>query len=490
MNPSQHDTHSLQALRDSLAGDPHRPAYHFVAPANWLNDPNGLIQWQGQFHLFYQYNPAGPFHGTIHWGHAVSDDLVHWRDLPVALTPEEGKFDQDGCWSGCALDNDGVPTFFYSGVFPQVVNIATSQDDLLTWDKFEGNPVIPGPPEDLHVASGGDFRDPFVWRDGEAWSMLMGSREEGRSGLVLLYRSADLINWTYEGVLLAGDVQQQDPFWPGTVWECPNLFPVEDQDVLLISIQENKQQLLYVVYYQGIYSRQRFIPDRSGILVHGGSFYAPQVMMDEQGRRLMWGWLQEGRNAAACLEAGWTGVMSLPIQFHLNDDDDLCLAPAPEMIALRRNHRHFGLQHLPDGADLRLDGIAGDALEIIAEFEVPATGEFGLKLRATPDDQEYTRLMVQTDAQEIAVKRDHSSLSYEVNRDILPAPVTLTPGATLRLHIFLDRSVIEVFINDGIRTIASRIYPTRPDSLGVSLYSRGGEVQLISMDVWEMASIW
>ena len=490
MNPSQHDTQSLQALRTALAGDPHRPAYHFLAPANWLNDPNGLIQWQGQYHLFYQYNPAGPFHGTIHWGHAVSDDLVHWRDLPVALTPEEGKHDQDGCWSGCALDNDGVPTLFYSGVYPQAVNMATSQDGLLTWDKFAGNPVIPGPPQDLHVASGGDFRDPFVWRDGEAWSMLMSSREEGRSGLVLLYRSADLINWSYAGVLLAGDVQQQEPFWPGTVWECPNLFPVEDQDVLLISIQDNRQNTLYVAYYQGIYGHQRFTPHRSGILVHGGCFYAPQVMEDEAGRRLMWGWLQEGRSQAACMEAGWSGVMSLPIQFHLNDADALCLAPAPELTALRRNHRHIGPIHLADGADLRLDGIAGDALEIIAEFEVPVMGEFGLKLRVAPDDQEYTRLMVQIDSQEIAIKRDHSSLSYEVNRDILPAPVTLTPGQTLRLHIFLDRSVIEVFINDGAHTLASRIYPTLPDSLGVGLYSRGGDAQLLSLDVWEMASIW
>lgn len=310
--------------------------------------------------------------------------------------------------------------------------------------------------------------------------MLMGPREEGRSGLVLLYRSADLINWTYEGVLLAGDVQRPIPSGRAPVWECPPTSSRGKPGCAANLHPRNKQQLLYVVYYQGIYSRQRFIPDRSGILVHGGSFYAPQVMMDEQGRRLMWGWLPEGRNRAACLEAGWTGVMSLPIQFHLNDDDNLCLAPAPELTALRRNHRHFGLQHLPDKQhDLALDGIAGDALEIIAEFEVPATGEFGLKLRATPDDQEYTRLMVQTDAQGIAVKRDHSSLSYEVNRDILPTPVTLTPGATLRLHIFLDRSVIEVFINDGIRTIASRIYPTSRQPGRESLQpGRGGPVDL------------
>jgi len=113
------------ALRQSLAHDPHRPQYHFIAPGNWLNDPNGLIQWDGRYHMFYQYNPRGAFHGTIHWGHAVSDDLVHWTDLPIALAPTPGGHDAEGCWSGCAVDNGGVPTLIYSGVFPQTVCLAT-----------------------------------------------------------------------------------------------------------------------------------------------------------------------------------------------------------------------------------------------------------------------------------------------------------------------------------------------------------------------------
>jgi beta-fructofuranosidase len=151
--------------RSELAGDPHRPLNHFSAASNW-NDPNGLIQWDGRYHLFYQYNPNGPFHGTIHWGHAVSEDLVHQEDLPPALAPTPGGPDEDGCWSGCAVDDDGVPTLVYTGVRgggrrEEGTCIATSSDGLLTWKKHLGNPVIASPPQGLDVVG---FRDPYVWK--------------------------------------------------------------------------------------------------------------------------------------------------------------------------------------------------------------------------------------------------------------------------------------------------------------------------------------
>ncbi|MDE2994105.1 MAG: glycoside hydrolase family 32 protein, partial [Chloroflexota bacterium] len=129
--------------------DPHRPRYHFLPPSGWMNDPNGLIQWEGRYHLFYQYSPefgdVPDSHRAAtlkHWGHAVSDDLVHWEHWPVALTPTPGGPDKDGCYSGCAVDNHGVPTLVYTGVFPQCACIATSDDGLVTWTKHPANPVV------------------------------------------------------------------------------------------------------------------------------------------------------------------------------------------------------------------------------------------------------------------------------------------------------------------------------------------------------------
>src|SRR5215212_5836914 len=146
---------ATQPRSEQAHDDPYRPRYHFLPLANWLNDPNGLIQWHGVYHMFYQYNPNGPFHGTIHWGHAISTDLVQWEHLPLALAPEPGSADEDGCWSGCAVDYDGVPTLIYSGNRNGVQRacLATSRDGLLTWQKEAGNLVMPAPPRDLHLVA-------------------------------------------------------------------------------------------------------------------------------------------------------------------------------------------------------------------------------------------------------------------------------------------------------------------------------------------------
>jgi beta-fructofuranosidase len=222
------DTQGLQ--------DPHRPAFHFLPEKHWMNDPNGLIQWKGQYHMFYQYNPHGAFHGTIHWGHAISRDLVHWEHLPIALAPTPDGVDKDGCWSGCAVNNNGAPTLLYTGVYPQVQCIATSSDDLLTWQKHP-HPVITAPPPEIEVHAGGEIRDPFVWKEKDQWYMLLGSRIEGAGGLILLYRSEDLLHWEYLHPLLTGDANQMEPFWTGTMWECPNFIDFGEKRTLIISVQ-------------------------------------------------------------------------------------------------------------------------------------------------------------------------------------------------------------------------------------------------------------
>lgn len=213
------------AMRAALRDDPHRPIYHFVAPANWLNDPNGLIHRRGRYHLFYQYNPHGPFHGTIHWGHAASDDLVHWADLPIALLPTPGGADADGCWSGCAVDDHGVPTLVYTGLRgrEQRTCLATGGDDLLRWEKYAGNPVIE-PPPGLDLVG---FRDHSVWREGDDWYQVIGAGLRDVGGTVLLFRSPDLRSWEYLRPILTGDLRRREPFSTGSMWECPDLFPLD-----------------------------------------------------------------------------------------------------------------------------------------------------------------------------------------------------------------------------------------------------------------------
>jgi len=160
-------------IQSKLASDRNRPQYHFLPPSNWMNDPNGPIFWRGKSHVFYQYNPNGAFSGSKHWGHAVTQDLVHWKNLPVALAPTPGGPDKDGVYTGCAVIDQGTPTMIFTGVRPEVQMIATSNDpEMAAWTKYAGNPVIPAPPSGLEVTG---FRDPCVWKEDDGWYMAVGS---------------------------------------------------------------------------------------------------------------------------------------------------------------------------------------------------------------------------------------------------------------------------------------------------------------------------
>ena len=304
MQPSTDPTRVKQP--HDVQDDRHRPVFHFLPPANWMNDPNGLSYWQGRYHLFYQYNPNGPFWGTIHWGHALSTDLVHWEHLPVALAPEADTADKEGCWSGCMVDDNGVPTIIYSGMRDQAQRacLATSSDGMLTWDKHRDNPVIPEPPADLNLVA---YRDHCIWREPDAWYQLIGAGIVGRGGTALLYRSSDLRAWDYLHPLYVGDKHHDHGLWTGSMWECPDLFSLGDQHTLLISVWD-EERLHYSAALVGEYRDQHFTPLIERKLDHGDHyFYAPQSLSDSQGRRIVIGWVQEGRSAAAQRAAGWRG---------------------------------------------------------------------------------------------------------------------------------------------------------------------------------------
>ncbi len=476
------------ARNEHQNGDPHRPAYHFLPPANWMNDPNGLIYWNKQYHLFYQYNPNGPFWGTIHWGHAVSDDLLHWRDLPIALAPTLDGVDSDGCWSGCAIDNEGVPTLVYTGVRgeAQLPCIATSSDDLYTWDKYADNPVLPDLPPGLDLVA---FRDPALWREGQTWYMLVGSGFKEVGGTALLFRSTNLTDWTYLHPLHIGNINRTEPTWTGSLWECPQLLALGDKHLFTFGVSHERP--LYSVGQVGTYFNQRFIPESEAKLDFGDDyFYAPQTLIDATGRAIMWSWVQEGRSEASQQAAGWAGLMSLPRILSIRSDGNLEMVPAPELIALRGSHHHFEQLDLAPHSVYKLEGVRGDCLEIVAEIDLQAQTRFALAVRCAPDGEEQTLIIYDRKREWLEIDTTHSSTDTEVKHEKRGGPLAPEANERVRLHIFIDRSVIEVFANNQA-AITSRMYPTRPDSLGVSLIVQGSSgLNVRSLDVWELGSIW
>ena len=506
--PDVEDPRTGVDLVATAEADPHRPRFHFLAPAGWLNDPNGLTHWAGTYHLFYQYNPYGPVHDRIHWGHATSRDLVTWTDAPVALVPGEAGPDREGCWSGVLVDDDGTPTIVYSGRHDgrELPCVATGSADLSTWIREVDNPVIPQTPPGLDVTG---FRDHCVWREGDTWRHLIGSGIEGQGGAALLYESDDLRDWRYVGPLVVGDSadgDEGDPDWTGTLWECVDLFrpptdPTHDaaggaststaSHVLVFSAW-HEGETHHPLYLSGTYAGDTFTPQALHRLDLGGRyFYAPQSFSDDRGRRIMFGWMQEGRPDAAAVAAGWSGVMSLPRQAVLGADGELELAPVDEVASLRGERHDATSGDLTVGEHVELGH--GDQLDVELALTLAPDARVAVAVRSTDDAEEVTELQIArgpmgSATATVRLDRSRSSLDADVDATERAGIVPVTTDGLVNIRVLVDHSALEVFVNG--RALTARVYPTRPDAVGCSISTPDGGATLVQASSWQMRDIW
>lgn len=445
-NPVQNAAQHLKNFprRLNARRDPQHPRLHFTSPANWMNDPNGLIFWRGYYHLFYQYNPFEPAWGNIHWGHAISKDMLHWKHLPIALAPDPNGPDAGGCFSGCAVDHDGTPTLLYTGVYPETQCLAVSHTpDLAKWQKHP-RPVIAAPPPGLSLEG---FRDPCVWKEGREWCMVIGSGFKDVGGAVLLYRSKDLLDWIYSGILFQGDAQVRKPLWTGTMWECPSFFRLGEKWVLILSTCASEGPL-YTLYYTGKFQNGRFTPDGDPCFLDfgaGGCYYAPQTFLDEHSRRVIIGWLREARSTAEQAHAGWSGAMSLPRVLSLKNDALVCSEPLESLSTLRRDHEILSM------TNLKSQIITGSCMELW--ISLPPHPETWSGITLTTDDGSGAVIKIGFDSSRSLAMVDCSQAGGLVSE----APADNDPDSGLTLHVFVDGSVLEVYVND-LWPISARYY--------------------------------
>lgn len=457
--------------------DWHRPRYHYLPASNWMNDPNGVIQWQGRYHLFYQYNPYGANHANMHWGHAVSDDLVHWEELSIALAPTPASVDQGGIFSGCVVNDNGIPAAFYTGVNDdysiQLQCMATGNDDLTLWKKSGANPVIAVVPEAMGQTN--DFRDPYVWQEDDGWYMVIGSRINGVGGAILLYRSDNLVDWEYLNPLFIGEAARN-----GVMFECPNFFKLDDKWVLIISTHIGHTTGT-VMYFVGRYENHKFIPETEGVL-DSGYHYASLSHEDEQGRRILLAWLREGRSVEQQLKAEWSGVQAVPRILTLDQHNRLCMTPVPELEQIRC------VQHQITQDNLTADflPVAGLSLDIDVTFDVDLIGVCGLEVACSADGTEKTTIYYEPSTETLRIVRGYSSISDEIDTYTQGLPHRLTDGEQLQLRILLDGSVLEVIANQRT-SVTSRIYPTSESHTYLRVVNSAA---VDVLNIWEMESIW
>jgi fructan beta-fructosidase len=483
----------------------YRPQFHFTPARNWMNDPNGPIYYEGEYHLFYQYNPFGTVWGHMSWGHSVSADLVHWKPLPVALSEDDGVMIFSGStvvdWhnsSGfCQATGVAVPSCLvaiYTGHSDklQTQNLAYSNDKGRTWTKYEQDPVI-----DLHLSA---FRDPKVfWHEAtHQWVMVTVLASQHK---VRLFGSADLKHWTaLSDFGPAGAI--------GGAWECPDLFPLPvdgdaSQTRWVLSINVNPGGVAGGSgnqYFIGSFNGTAFtseVPAEQILWVdYGADFYASTSFSDipkSDGRRIWLGWLNNWKYGARVPTDPWRSAQSIPRELELKRFPDgirLVQEPVTELRMLRKRHTRVENRSLEAANKLlKSKKVRGETLEIIAEISPGGASEFGLRVRK--GDGEATVIGVDAKKLTLFVDRTRSGdVSFDEHFPSRDAgPITFAAGKSVTLHIFVDRSSVEVFGNDGETVISETIFPKR-SSDEIELYSRDGRARVLKLHVWNLKSVY
>ena len=464
-------------LREKLMHDPFRPQFHLLPRANWMNDPCAPRFYRGQYHMFFQYNPHAAVWGDMHWNHATSPDMIHWKHEPLALSPTPGSYDAFGCFTGSVLPGADVPTILYTGVTkatPETIRgeglhevqcLAISTDpDLRVWKKLD-KPVIEAPPPGLSVTG---FRDPCPWRDGEIWYLGVGSGFTKVGGAVLLYRSHDARNWEYLHPLAQGTWNggtQSNPVDTGEMWECPDFFPLGGKHVLLYSVERK------VFWEVGVFDKSdlKFHSETKGMLDHG-YYYAMKSMADEKGRRILWGWVEESRTPEECLAAGWAGSMALPRVLTLGADNRLRMDVPPEFALLREQTQSVSG---PQNAE-RLNGsfpklsIQNRAGEVVYRFK-PEAEACALELHTGSAETPLLAIQCNGTSEKPALTIGGKTLM-------------LTPDSNgvSTIRLWMDGSVIEIFA-DSREALTWRDFTPSPG--GIQLAWKGPATALASISV-------
>ncbi|AZM59420.1 MULTISPECIES: glycoside hydrolase family 32 protein [unclassified Streptomyces] len=463
--------------------DPHLPGVHLRPPRNWINDPNGLVFHDGHYHVFFQYNPHGPQHANMHWGHYRSPDLINWEPLPVALAPTPGGYDADGCYSGNAVSDGDRMVAFYSAHrddrWWQPITTAASADNGLTWTK-RPDLLIPEPPAGTTM-----YRDPYVWRLDGRWRMLVGAALEDGRAAALLYESDDLEHWAYRGPFhTSGTTAGTGP----TGWECPQYATFGDRSALVLSDWTPRGGPSHTTVVTGREENGRFTAMTGPVpLDRGPDFYAPALLKAPDDRWLMWGWAWEARDEAWTHEAGWAGVLTLPREVSLTPDGTVRQRPVRELLALRgpRVLHGTGQATRTEPAEL---GRVGHTFDLTAALVPDATGTSGLRLITSADGSEYLDIVLDPTAGRLVVDRTHASPDARARGGMYtaPCPAAARPGVPVALRVIVDRSMAEVFLADE-QVLTLRFYPSTDEPWRLQARTTGQGRSDFAVEAWNLA---
>lgn len=472
----------LERLKEKSANDPWKPIYHIHPEFGLINDPNGLAYFNGEYHTFYQWYPYGPTHGMKHWAYVKSKDLVHWKRMPVALIPTED-YEKHGCYSGGAIVKDGQLFLYYTGNIK--FGVASHERDanqcLAIMDKngqilkYEGNPAIKSTPDGYT----GHVRDPKVWQEGSSYYMILGAQRENETGTLLIYESTDAIEWALKGELKVNGLEHY-----GFMWECPDYFQLNGKDILVFSPQgierqghkyQNIYNVIYIVGKMDL-NKLEFEVEYFQEMDKGFDFYAPQTFEDNQKRRLMFGWAGTVEAEYPTDENMWAHCLTLPRELRF-DGGKFKQSPVKELEALRMNK-------LEESGSLTgeqiIQGFDGDAYELSILLSASNVNTFGFELFHS--EKEGIRLIFDRQKQHISL--DRSTFANQVKSEYGSVRTAeWVPTDEVNIRVFVDKSVVEIFINNGELVFTSRVFPDHKSKEILLFSEQAAQYSIIKYDL-------
>ncbi|AXI39455.1 sucrose-6-phosphate hydrolase [Bacillaceae bacterium ZC4] len=463
----------LNALKEKVNKSIWRQKFHIQPVTGLLNDPNGFSYFNGEYHLFYQWFPLGPVHGLKYWYHTKSKDLVNWQNVGIGIKPND-YFDSHGAYSGSAICHDGKLHLMYTGNtrdenwvrHPYQCLAVMNENGRI--EKLQ-EPVIKEVPKGYTD----HYRDPKVWKENDTFYAVIGAQRENKTGCIVLYSSPDLKNWTFEG-----EVQTNLKEF-GFMWECPDYFELDGKGVLIFSPQglEPKGDQFQNIYQSG-YLLGNTLDLKTKVFEHGEfveldrgfDFYAPQTTIDHKGRRLLVGWMGLPEIEYPTDKDGWAHCLTLPRELTVQNGK-LIQCPVKELETLRQDS--VNVKDILDDEKKMYEGFNGTTYELICEFTNMEADEVGIEFRSCKDEK--TVISYNRKEQKVTLDRTHSgevpAKEYGTTR------TCSVEGDTLKLHLFVDTSSVEIFINDGVEVFTSRIFP-RLESTDIRFFARNGKVTL------------
>lgn len=493
-----------------LVNDVHKPTYHAAAVQHWMNEPHAPMYYNGKYHLYYQFNPFGPYWQQIHWGHWVSDDMVNWNNVKEALSPTKNSVSPDGVWSGgAAYKNDGTPVLlFTAGDDSRLLNPLSNQNIGIATPKNLDDINLVDWEMDAELAASqkagegriGEFRDSHIWKEEDTWYMLVCSGSTiYKSGSVLCYTTTDdsFKNWVYRGSVYDWDAPTVKY---GTSWELPIILPIKYEDgtdsgkyIFIFSPAPASQADNEAFYFIGKFDKEtyKFIPDyeEPKLIDYGNNvFTGPSGFIDPvSGNVTIFSIIQDQRSGNDQYISGWAHGAGLTRVLTLDSDDTLIVKVTPNISNIISDTLLDIKDKSMEEANQLLQSIKGDVLNIKLKIYNENASKFGIVVRKSTDGTEKTQLYFDNKTNKIGVNTGLSSKKQNV-KGVFEGDFSLDDNI-LEIDLYLDRSIIEGYFNSK-NTITARVYPTLEDALGIELFSEDGDIRIIEMTVSKMKSIY